>query len=136
MRLSTTIVSITLLTGLLAGALMLAQPVSADDDRGGAWLPIPRLIEKLEAAGYRNIEKIDREHGRYEVRATNRQGERSKLRLDARTGEVLAQRHDGEGHSERRGERDVRNPGNGAECNKRRCRDDLPATPAAAAGSR
>lgn len=136
MRLSTTIVSIALFAGLLAGAVLLAQPVSADEDRGGAWLPIPRLVEKLEAAGYRNIEKIEREHGRYEVRATNRQGERSKLRLDARTGELLGQRGERVHSSERHDARNGSNAGNGVECNKRRCRDDLPTAAPSAPGSR
>lgn len=132
MRLSTRMFSAALLAGLLAAALMLSQPARADDDRGGNWLPIPRLIDKLEAAGYRNIEKIEREHGRYEVRATNRQGERSKLLLDARTGEFVGEQRS----YERRDSREVRNTKRGAECNERRCRDDMPAVPAAPAGSR
>lgn len=138
MRLSTRMFSVALLAGLLAGALMLSQPAQASDDRGGNWLPIPRLIEKLEAAGYRNIEKIEREHGRYEVRATNRQGERSKLRLDARTGEFVGEQRSYERRDAREGReaRNDRNAGNGGECNKRRCRDDMPAAPAAPAGSR
>ncbi|WP_306602733.1 PepSY domain-containing protein [Azonexus sp.] len=131
MRISTQMFSFALFAGLLAGGLMLFQPASANDDRVGAWLPIPRLIEKLEAAGYRNIEKIEREHGRYEVRATNRQGERSKLRLDARTGELLgAQRRDGEGASGRHEARNAGRAEGSGECNKRRCRDDMPAAPA------
>lgn len=131
MRISTQMFSFALLASLLAGGLMLFQPASANDDRAGAWLPIPRLIEKLEAAGYRNIEKIEREHGRYEVRATNRQGERSKLRLDARTGELLgAQRRDGEDASGRYEARNAGRVEGGGECNKRRCRDDMPAAPA------
>ncbi len=135
MRLSTRMFSAALLAGLLATALMLSQPARADDDRGGSWLPIPRLIDKLEVAGYRNIEKIEREHGRYEVRATNRQGARSKLLLDARTGEFVGEQRSYERRDVREGRND-RNAGNGAECNKRRCRDDMPAAPAAPAGSR
>lgn len=131
MRISTQMFSFALFAGLLAGGLLFFQPASASEDRAGAWLPIPRLIEKLEAAGYRNIERIEREHGRYEVRATNRQGERSKLRLDARTGELLgAQYRDGEGVSGRHDARHVGRAEGGGECNKRRCRDDMPAAPA------
>jgi len=126
MQLSPRMFSVALLAGLLAAALMLSQPARADDDRGGSWLPIPRLIDKLEAAGYRNIEKIEREHGRYEVRATNRQGERSKLLLDARTGEFVGEQR----AYERRDRREVRNTKSGTECNERRCRDDMPAAPA------
>ena len=126
MRPSTPMFSAALFAGLLAGVMMFSPPARADDDRGGSWLPIPRLIEKLEAAGYRNIEKIEREHGRYEVRATNRQGERSKLLLDARTGEFVGEQRS----FERRDSREVRNTKRGAECNERRCRDDMPAAPA------
>ena len=38
-----------------------------------------QIHDKLQAAGYRNIEKIERERGGYEVRATDRNGERVKL---------------------------------------------------------
>ena len=115
--------SLALVAVLMAGVLSFSQPVLADSDRGGNWLPIPRLIEKLEAAGYRNFEKIEREDGRYEVRATNPQGARSKLLLDARTGEFVGAQRAYERQDARRGE-------TAGECNKRRCRDDMPATPA------
>ncbi len=115
--------SLALVAALMAGVLSFSQPARADSERSGNWLPIPRLIEKLEAAGYRNIEKIEREHGRYEVRATNPQGARSKLLLDARTGEFVGAQRAYERQDGRRGD------GTG-ECNKRRCRDDMPATPA------
>ncbi len=136
MRISTKMFSATLFAVLLAGGLMSFQAAKADDDRAGGWLPVSQLVAKLEGAGFRNIEKIEREHGRYEVRATNRQGQRSKLQLDARTGELLAQRVKGEASSERRDDareiQDGRKTGNvnaSNECNKRRCRDDLPAGP-------
>lgn len=128
MRMSRKIFSGALLAGLLAVGLTPSPSVRADD-LGGSWLPLPRLIEKLEAAGYRNIEKIEREHGRYEVRATNRHGERSKLRLDARTGELVAQRRAFEKGDAREARSDERVK-IGAECNERRCRDDMPAAPA------
>ncbi|WP_353739902.1 PepSY domain-containing protein, partial [Accumulibacter sp.] len=35
-----------------------------------------QVHQKLEAAGYRNVEKIEREHGVYEARATDRNGVR------------------------------------------------------------
>lgn len=133
MRISTKMFSATLFAVLLAAGLMFFQAAKADDDRAGGWLPVSQLVAKLEGAGFRNIEKIEREHGRYEVRATNKEGQRSKLQLDARTGELLAQRVKGESSSERRDDaRDGRKAGNvnaSNECNKRRCRDDLPAGP-------
>jgi hypothetical protein len=111
---------------LAAAGLALAGTAFADSHRGAAaersWLSIPEVHRKLEAAGYRNIEKIERERGGYEVRATDRDGRRVKLDVDAARGEVIERRfRDGD----RRGER-----ADGAECSKRRCRDDLPAAPA------
>ena len=76
------------------------------------WLSIPEVYTKLESAGYRHIEKIERERGSYEVKATDRNGQRMKLYVHPQTGEVINQR-------ERASKR------NSADCNKRRCRDDL-----------
>jgi hypothetical protein len=52
------------------------------------WLSIGQVHQKLEAAGFRNVEKIEREHGVYEARATDRNGERVKLYIHPQTGEV------------------------------------------------
>ena len=92
------------------------------------WLSIPQVHQRLEAAGYGNIEKIERERGDYEVKATNRNGERVKLHVNPQTGEVLDSRpRDAKAD---RARQDRQPPG--AECSKRRCRDDLP-PPAGAA---
>ncbi|WP_374323893.1 PepSY domain-containing protein [Azonexus sp.] len=121
---------------LTLGGIIAVGAVLADnhrerhhDERGEAgWLPIPALVSRLEAAGYRNVEEIEREHGRYEVRVTDRNGERRKLYFDGRTGESL-----GAGRAEGVPRERVVQPADGRECNKRRCRDDLPATPAGGA---
>lgn len=104
-------------------------PAFSDDKRPATaaptdqqWLSIPQIIHKLEAAGYRNIEKIEREHGSYEGRATNREGQRRKLYVHPQTGEVMDYRP---GERYERGESDERGRGS-ADCNERRCRDDLP----------
>ena len=90
------------------------------------WMSILQIHAKLEAAGYRNIEQIKREYGNYEVKATDRNGERVKLYLHPQTGEIVNQRQRGS----RRDKYDVResstNQPNPPDCNKRRCRDDLP----------
>lgn len=130
MKLSTAFLSLTVAGGLLTAGLTLA-PSFADDRRAPVsetqWLPLPKLIERLEVAGYRDIEKIERERGRYEVRATDRQGARVKLYLHPHSGELLDQRQ------ERRWRDDSgpRSRDASGDCNKRRCRDDLPtvATP-------
>lgn len=92
------------------------------------WLSIPQIHDALEAAGYRNIEKIERERGNYEVKATSREGQRVKLYVHPQTGEILdLRRRDAKqgkpaGWGQRGGQP-------GIECNERRCRDDLPAVP-------
>lgn len=98
---------------------------SAGADRA-KWLSIPEVHARLESAGYRNIEKIERESGSYEVKAIDHAGRRTKLYVHPQTGEVIDQRqrdvrrdkYDG-GHA-RSIQRDS------ADCNERRCRDDLP----------
>lgn len=123
-----------LLALALAGALTGSAQAGDEHRRSGGrddagWLPIPALVERLEAAGYRNIEEIEREHGRYEVRVTDRNGERRKLHFDARSGAPL-----GAGRAEGVPRAAVVPAADGRECNRRRCRDDLPA--AAAGGAR
>ncbi|MBP9805670.1 MAG: PepSY domain-containing protein, partial [Candidatus Accumulibacter sp.] len=89
---------------------------------------------RLESAGYRNIEKIERESGSYEIKAIDRNGQRVKLYVHPQTGEVMNRRyrdarHD-TSHDTKRDKYDSgsarNNPRNSADCNERRCRDDLP----------
>jgi len=115
----------------LGAASTWVTPAFSDDKRPPAaaaapadrqWLSIPQIVDKLEADGYRNIEKIEREHGNYEVRATTRDGKRSKLYVHPQTGEVMnhRQRESGERYERREGKNAS------PDCNERRCRDDLP----------
>lgn len=128
MRTTTVLSAFALGAGLLAGGAALA-PAFADDDRPARtserqWLSIPQIHDKLVAAGYRNIEKIEREDGGYEARATNRNGERIKLYLNPQTGAILDRQRkssrDKDSATYKQGQR------NSADCNERRCRDDLP----------
>ena len=88
------IVSRLLLTaGLMAGTL-LSNPSFGQDNRSAPaverqWLSIPQIHDRLEAAGYRHIEKIERERGSYEVRATGPSGQRVKLYVNPTTGEIF-----------------------------------------------
>lgn len=125
MKLSTAFLSLAVAGGLFTAGLTLA-PSFADERRSSLtethWLPLPKLIERLEAAGYRDIEKIERERGRYEVRATDRQGARVKLYLHPQSGELIDR-----GQERRwRDDADSRPQAGSVDCNKRRCRDDLP----------
>lgn len=128
MRTSTIVTALALGAGLLAGGVYLA-PSFAQDNRPASvgerqWLSIPRIHDKLDAAGYRDIEEIEREHGGYEVRATNRDGERVKLYLDPHTGEIFDKNRRDQDRNDRLGRADGKR--RAADCTERRCRDDLP----------
>lgn len=125
------IVSRLLLTaGLFVGTLH-SDPSFGQDHRFTSvierqWLSIPQICEKLETAGYRHIEKIERERGSYEVRASDSSGRRVKLYVNPTTGEVFDRA--AEKRRRDKGDRTMTNdrryrPG---DCNERRCRDDLP----------
>lgn len=61
----------------------------------GAQLTIRDAYDRVEAAGYRGIREIEWEHDRYEVKASNAQGERVKLYVSGETGAVeQKQKHD------------------------------------------
>ena len=93
MRTTTLLSAFALGAGLVAGGASLA-PAFAGDSRPASiserqWLSIPQIHDKLVGAGYHNIEKIEREDGAYEARATDRNGERVKLYLNPQTGEFI-----------------------------------------------
>jgi len=120
----------TLLASAALGSVLL-MPAFADDKRNDTtperqWLSIAQIAAKLEAAGYRQIEKIEREGGGYEVRATNQAGERTKLYVNPQTGALTSQY----GKTRKGGAAEGAGGQNSANCNERRCRDDLPAKPA------
>ena len=120
----------TLFAFIALGSALL-MPAFADDKRNGStperqWLSIAQVAARLEAAGYRRIEKIEREGGGYEARATNQAGERTKLYINPQTGALISQH----GKARPGGATDGAGSQNSANCNERRCRDDLPAKPA------
>jgi hypothetical protein len=124
-RITLTLATLAVIATLLT-AMTYTLPAKASDGKATAtaeqsWLPIPQIYARLEAAGYRNIEKIEREHGTYEVRATDRQGARVRLDVHPQTGAILergARRQAQDGTDSRQ------RPS--ANCNERRCRDDRP----------
>lgn len=106
-----------------------AQDVRSANTDKARWLSIPEVHARLESAGYRNIEKIERESGSYEVKATDPTGQRIKLYVHPQTGEVIDQRQPGvkrDQYNARDGGYAKNNQRNSADCNERRCRDDLP----------
>jgi hypothetical protein len=117
-----TLTLVSLLAAAFFSGLSQAQDVHSAADKA-KWLSIPEVHARLEAAGYRNIEKIERESGAYEVKATDRAGRRIKLQVHPQTGDVIDQRqHDAKRDKYRGTYKDQRS----ADCNERRCRDDLP----------
>lgn len=100
---------------------------SANTDKA-RWLSITEVHARLESAGYRNIEKIERESGSYEVKATDQAGRRIKLYVHPQTGDIIDQRQRDAKHVKYDGGHASSRQRNSAECNERRCRDDLPQT--------
>lgn len=53
------------------------------------WLTIPAIYDKVTAAGYSDINEIERGRDGYQIKATGPEGERVKLFVDPLSGEVL-----------------------------------------------
>jgi len=134
MNSSSTLSTLGLAACLLASHLALTPAYADDDGDGDVWrdaataLSVPQVVQKLNAAGYPHVEKIQRKRGNYEVRTSGRDGERLKLYVNAQTGDILGRR-DTRKADERSGNWAQRLMGN---CNERRCRDDLVPAPGAA----
>lgn len=52
-------------------------------------LTINQVLVKLMAAGYDNVDKIERERNAYEVKAIDKNGARVKLYVDPQTGDLI-----------------------------------------------
>lgn len=94
MRTSSLVASITLATTLLAGGALVAAPVlaqattTATSAATAAELSIKQIVDRVEAAGYRDIKEVEREDDRYEVKATTADGRRAELYLDPVSGDI------------------------------------------------
>ena len=51
-------------------------------------LTVRDIYDRVAAAGYRDIREIEWDDGRYEVKASNAQGQRVKLYVNAATGAI------------------------------------------------
>ncbi|WP_341649312.1 PepSY domain-containing protein [Thauera humireducens] len=67
----------------------MAQTAGTSAATQANWLTMQQVQTKLEAAGYRDFEKIERDSDKYEVKATDPQGKRVELDIDPMTGDVL-----------------------------------------------
>lgn len=119
-----------IITSLIAAGFLATMPYAQDTRAGTAdktrWLSIPEVHARLESAGYRSIEKIEREGGSYEIKAIDRNGQRVKLYVHPQTGEVMNRRYRNAKQDKPDSGYAKNNPRNSADCNERRCRDDLP----------
>lgn len=121
-----TLITASLLATVFFSISSHAQDVRSTSTDQAKWLSIPEVHARLESAGYRNIEKIERESGSYEVKATDQAGQRIKLYVHPRTGEVIDRQQRDAKRDKYDGGYARRSPRNSADCNERRCRDDLP----------
>jgi len=92
-RLSSLVMAAVLATGVatLVPAVAQTSPAPAaavDAAPKGKPLTIVQIHDRLEAAGYRNIQKIEAKRDRFEVYATHRDGQRVELYVDSVTGQV------------------------------------------------
>lgn len=87
---------IALITGV--GAALVGSAVASEDETTRASrsvddatqaLGIGEILARLEAKGYRDFYEVEREHGRYEVKARNAEGEVVELYVSATSGEIL-----------------------------------------------
>ena len=67
-------------------------PATAPATAAAARLTVRDIYDRVEAAGYRDIREIEWDDGRYEVKASNAQGARTKLYVNATTGAVESTR--------------------------------------------
>ena len=66
-----------------------SRPATTENGRA-SWLTMHQVQVKLEALGYRDIVEIDRERDRYEAKATDAQGQRVKLAVAPRSGDIVS----------------------------------------------
>ena len=81
--------------GIVQGAMAQSdQPARATGEEIARTAPAPgmpmeQVLAELKAQGFSEIYEIEREHGRYEVKAKNRDGQTVELYVDAGTGRTL-----------------------------------------------
>lgn len=95
MRTPTLIATVVLGAGILASGAILV-PALAQNSLGtsattgqGNWLTLHEVQLKVEALGYREITKIERDDDKYEIKAIDAEGRRVELDVDPVTGAIL-----------------------------------------------
>lgn len=98
--------SLALLSAVLSTAALGATPATAGTDaacrlaEGTSWMAIETVASRLTAQGY-SVHGIERDHGCYEVKATDRAGQRVELTLHPATGAILASERKTRDHDDR-----------------------------------
>lgn len=89
-------VSHAILAIAISASAFSAGAYASPSDRAPAdrenWLTIPAIHDKVTAAGYSDINEIERERDGYEVKARDDEGKRVKLYIDPLSGEVIKAR--------------------------------------------
>jgi uncharacterized membrane protein YkoI len=77
--------------GVVQGAFAQSDQsrVQASEQAAAPAIPMEQVLAELKTEGYGEVYEIEREHGKYEVKAKNREGRTVELSLDAATGKVL-----------------------------------------------
>ena len=96
---ATTLIATLALSGGLIGAGAAIAPAFAQSTAPAAtatapaaqsnWLSIKDVLGKLEAAGYTDFREVERDKDKYEVKATDPQGQRVEMDVDPVTADVL-----------------------------------------------
>lgn len=94
---ATTLIATLALTGGIIGAGAMFVPAFAQNATTATtttttqanWMTMEQVQTKLQGAGYRDFEKIERDSTKYEVKATDAQGRRVELDVDPVTGDIL-----------------------------------------------
>ena len=93
MRATPLIATLVLSAGILGASAALvpafAQSAAVNQASQQQTLTMQQVLTKLEAAGYTDFREIEREKNKYEVKATDPQGQRVELDVDPVTGDVL-----------------------------------------------
>lgn len=97
MRATTLIATLALAGGIIGAGTTLvpafaqtSAPTTAPTPTTQAtWMSMEQVKTRLDAAGYRDFEKIERDDNKYEVKATDAQGRRVEVDVDPISGEIL-----------------------------------------------
>ncbi|GAB3546878.1 hypothetical protein GCM10027343_25380 [Noviherbaspirillum agri] len=94
MRTSRFFPALVLCAGVAGGAAFLAPAFSQNAQQDISYersdLSMSQVLVKLSAAGYDNIDKVERERNAYEVKAIGQNGERIRLYVDPQTGDITS----------------------------------------------